>query len=146
MSDVIVTATTKRRKSRGQSMVEFALVLPLLLGFLLIAADFGRALTAYMTVSSSASEGASFASRSSDNADNTVAIEQAALNEVGSDQEIWGESPIVSVANGAGLVDTQGYRYVEVTVDYTFTPFAAVWPIPDEVEMSRTVRMRVLQD
>jgi Flp pilus assembly protein TadG len=131
----------KRQRTRGQSMVEFALVLPLLLVFLLTAADFGRALTAYMTVSSSASEGASFGSRSAENAANTNAIRQAALSEVGADQQIWGVAPVVTITSGT---DTQNYPFVEVTVTYTFTPLFSVWPIPDSVPMDRTVRMRVL--
>ena len=131
----------ERKRSRGQSIVEFALILPLLLGFLLIAGDFGRALTAYMTVSSAASEGASFASRSAENAGNTAAIEQAASNEVGSDQRIWGDPITVGVSSGT---DAQSYPWVEVTVDYTFEPLFSVWPIPGEIEMERTVRMRVL--
>jgi len=131
----------KRQRTRGQSMVEFALILPLLLVFLLTAADFGRALTAYITVSSAASEGASFGSRSTDNAANTNAIRQAALNEVGADQQIWGTSPNVQPSTGT---DGQGYPWVEVTVTYTFTPLFSVWPIPNSVPMERTVRMRVL--
>jgi Flp pilus assembly protein TadG len=144
MTDCTSQAThqgRKRQRTRGQSMVEFALILPLLLVFLLTAADFGRALTAYITVSSAASEGASFGSRSADNAANTNAIRQAALSEVGADQQIWGVAPVVAVASGT---DTQGYPWVEVTVTYTFTPLFSVWPIPNSVPMERTVRMRVL--
>ena len=144
MTDAILPVTKKRQKARGQSIVEFAMVVPILLTFLLIAADFGRGLTAYMTVSSVASEGASFASRSADNADNTNAIRQAALNEAGSGGQIWGVAPTVSIQNGAGLTDGQGYRKVIVTVNYTFTPLLSVWPIPDSLPMERTVEMRVL--
>lgn len=133
-----------RTRSRGQSMVEFALVLPILLVFLLTAADFGRAFTAYLTVSGAASEGASFASMSASNADNTNAIRNAALNSLGSGQQIWGVTPSVSVANAASLEDDQGYRRVDVTVTYTFTPLFRVWPIPASMPMERTVRMRVL--
>ena len=136
-----VNRAGKRKRTRGQSMVEFALILPLLLVFLLTAADFGRALTAYMTVSSSASEGASFGSRSAANAANINAIRQAALSEVGADQQIWGVAPTVAVTSGT---DTQSYPFVEVTVTYTFTPLFSVWPIPNSVPMDRTVRMRVL--
>lgn len=141
MTDAHVPTARQRRKTRGQSIVEFALVVPLLLVFLLVAADFGRALTAYMTVSSSASEGASFGSRSPENAANVNAIRQAALNEVGADQQIWGVAPAVFPTTGT---DAQNYQFVEVRVTYTFTPLFSVWPIPNSVPMERTVRMRVL--
>lgn len=142
MPDPNTPQGNKRRKTRGQSLVEFALVLPLMLMFLLVAADFGRALTAYMTVSSSAAEGASFAARSPENAANTNAIRQAALNEVGSNQQIWGVPP--TVPPPVTGTDAQGYAWVQVTVTYNFTPMFTVWPIPSSVPMERTVRMRVL--
>lgn len=131
----------KRSRSRGQSMVEFALVLPLMLGFLVIAGDFGRAYTAYLTISSAAREGATYASRSSENAADETEIIARTRAEVGTSNEIWGEPLSVSVDDGP---DTQGYQWVEVTVDYTFQPMFAIWPIPDDVPMQRTVRMRVL--
>lgn len=130
-----------RSRRRGQSMVEFALILPLMLGFLVIAADFGRAYTAYLTISSAAREGATYASRSSANAADDDEIEERVLDEVGPSQQIWGEPLGVDVDDGT---DAQGYEWVEVTVDYTFEPLFAIWPMPDDVDMQRTVRMRIL--
>jgi Flp pilus assembly protein TadG len=49
--------------SRGQSMVEFALVLPLMLFLMAIAADFGRLFYAYVAVQNAAKEGALYGSR-----------------------------------------------------------------------------------
>lgn len=48
---------TKRRSQRGQSLVETALVLPVLLIIVLGIFDFGRAIFAYNAVSNSAREG-----------------------------------------------------------------------------------------
>lgn len=124
-------------------MVEFALVLPLMLGFLVIAADFGRAFTAYLTISSAAREGAVYASRSSTDADNETEIIARAEAEVGSSGEIWGEPISVDPGACSPSFDTD-YRCIQVTVDYTFEPMFAVWPIPNNVPMQRTVRMRVL--
>ncbi len=48
----------KRRRSRGQALVEFALVLPIFLVLALGAIDFGWALKSYITATNSAREGA----------------------------------------------------------------------------------------
>ena len=52
-----------RPRTRGQSMVEFALVTPLLLLIFAGAADFGRAFFAYVAIENAAKEGAFFGSR-----------------------------------------------------------------------------------
>lgn len=130
-----------RKRTRGQSIVEFAVVVPFLLLFLVLAADFGRAYTAYLTISSAAREGATYASRSAANADDTTEIQNRVRDEVGSSGEIWGEPLSISVSQDT---DTQNYDRVEVTVEYTFQPLFSVWPIPDTVPMERSVQMRVL--
>ncbi|MGZ9275616.1 MAG: TadE/TadG family type IV pilus assembly protein [Candidatus Limnocylindrales bacterium] len=53
----------RRRHSRGQSLVEFALVVPILLLIFAGIADFGRAFYAYVAVENAAKEGAFFGSR-----------------------------------------------------------------------------------
>jgi hypothetical protein len=132
------TEKRKRRRSRGQSLVELAIVSPVLILMLLIAADFGRAYTAYIAVSSSAREGASFGSRSLDNANDPAAMQAAALAD---NPSIWGSAPSVSASTGT---DAYGYDYVEVTVDYTFSTLFPIPPIPASVDMSRTARMRII--
>ncbi len=49
-----------RRRSRGQSLVEFALILPILLLLVVSAADAGRLFFAYVTIENAAREGAFF--------------------------------------------------------------------------------------
>lgn len=51
----------QRRSQRGQSLVEFALVLPILLILLLGIVDFGMGLRAYVTLTNATREGARFA-------------------------------------------------------------------------------------
>ncbi len=52
-----------RRRSRGQSLVEFALVVPILLLVFAAAADLGRAFYAYVAIENGVKEGAFFGSR-----------------------------------------------------------------------------------
>ena len=50
-----VTNVGRRRESpRGQAMVEFALVVPIILVLLMSVLDFGRAIYAYNTISGAA--------------------------------------------------------------------------------------------
>ena len=61
-----------RRRSRGQSLVEFALVTPLLLLVFAGAADFGRAFYAYVAIENAAKEGALYGARAPQCVDNTL--------------------------------------------------------------------------
>ena len=133
-----VPTTWRRRKSRGQSLVEFALITPLLILILAVAADFGRAFTAYITIGSAAREGAAYGSASLISSTNTSGISSAALGDA---QTIWGVSPSVTSTTGT---DQWGYRYVQVRVAYTFSSIMTVPGVPDPVNMQRTVRMRVV--
>ena len=59
MSEAVVHHTIQRKRSpRGQSLVEFALVLPLLLVLLLGIADFGRVFAAGITLEAASRNGA----------------------------------------------------------------------------------------
>lgn len=53
----------KTKKSKGQSLVEFALILPILLLLILGALDIGRIITTKIAVTNAAREGANFLSR-----------------------------------------------------------------------------------
>jgi Flp pilus assembly protein TadG len=50
-----------RRRERGQSLVEFALILPILMGLLLLTIDVGRLFYAYVGVENASREGAAYA-------------------------------------------------------------------------------------
>jgi len=52
----------QKRRERGQSLVETAVVLPILLLLLAAAVDFGRAFDAYIVLTNAAREGARFGS------------------------------------------------------------------------------------
>lgn len=136
--------TDKRGKTRGQSIVELALILPIAVLMLALSADFARAMTAYIQVGSAAREGAAYGMQSSDAAVDTNEMVAAVRAET---TMIFGEPVAVSFPD---CTDTQStpsggsYECVAVTVSYNFRPFITIWPIPDSIPMERTVEMRVV--
>ena len=133
-----------RRKSRGQSVVELALVLPLMVLLLALAADFGRAFTAYIQIGSAAREGAAFGMQSPDAASNQAGMRAAVLAE---SPTVWGVEPEVAFPSCSDdMVRPSGdnYQCVAVRVDYDFSPLISFWIIPDSIPMSRVVEMRVI--
>lgn len=129
----------QRQRSRGQALVEFAILVPVLLLILAIAADFGRAFTAYIAIGSAAHEGATFGMQSLANANDSAKIRSAALADAPS---IMGVAP--TVPNAVVSKDAQGYNRVAVTVNYTFSPLMPIPPIPNSISLTRTVTMRVI--
>src|SRR5262245_51647344 len=65
-----------RRSRRGQSVVEFALILPVFVFLLLMAIDFGRLFFSYVQVTNAAREGAAYAAAAPTD---SVGIEARAL-------------------------------------------------------------------
>jgi len=57
------TRLARRKRSRGQALVEFALVLPVFMLLLLIAVDFGRLFFSNIEINNAAREGASYAAQ-----------------------------------------------------------------------------------
>jgi Flp pilus assembly protein TadG len=103
---------------KGQSLVEFALLLPLLLLIVFIIVDFGRAIYYFSSVYNAAREGARAGIVTKpldyDNVSNTVAkMEEAAW------QLLVAVDP--SATSVVGTVDYTG-RYVEVSVAHRFVP------------------------
>jgi PKD repeat protein len=92
----------RRAGSRsGQSVVEFALVVPVFVFLLLIAVDFGRLFFSYVQVTNAAREGAAYAAAAPTD---TVGIQSRALQEANVQGQA-GEHPLVvsaTCANTAG--------------------------------------------
>lgn len=134
----------RNTKTWGQSLVELALVLPLAVMILFLAADFGRALTAYIQVGSAAREGAAFGMQSNSNAADEGKMTEAALTE---SPTIWGVAPTVDFpgcSDGMSRPDGSAYDCVAVQVNYDFQPLITIWPVPEKIPMQRTVEMRVV--
>jgi Flp pilus assembly protein TadG len=130
------------KSSRGQSLAEFALVLPVILVLVLGAIDFGRVYFAYVSVTNAARNGAHYASGSPVAAEDAGGIREAVLEETSDLLDTSPTNPSVAVATGT---DGQGGLYADVTVSYAFSPIFP-WPgLPDSVELDRTVRARVDQ-
>ena len=75
-----------RRRSRGQSLVELALVLPVILLLVMMALDFGRAFYSWVTITNATRVGANYAAANpSDaypNGPYTALVQNEALNSI----------------------------------------------------------------
>lgn len=136
-----------KRKEKGQSLVEFVLILPVLLIILAGVLDLGRLYFAYVAVTDAAAEGAAYAA---------IHPEYAAIPPEDENNEIVNRAQDAS----GGLVEIdRGLVYVSptsptvtsgnpisVTVNYTFTlatPFISAM-VPDGVLMLRAVAIEVI--
>jgi Flp pilus assembly protein TadG len=128
------------RRSHGQSLVEFAVILPVVLLLVLGAVDFGRVYFAYVSVTNGARNGAQYASQSVVAAEDSDGIREAAVADTSNLLSTSETNPSVSVTTGA---DSRGGLYADVTVRYTFSTIFP-WPgIPTSMDLERTVRARV---
>ncbi len=133
-------------RHRGQSLVELALVTPILLIMILVTVDGARVFSAHIAISNAAREGANFASRSYDNANNELEVRNSALQELGSAGTVFGVAPVVEVQGpDDGCVDDFGYDCVRVTVDYEFTTLFNFPGLPNRIDLQRTSQMRILE-
>jgi Flp pilus assembly protein TadG len=125
---------------RGQSLVELALIAPVLIVLMLGVIDFGRVYFAHVAVTNAAQNGAAYAAQNAINAADTVGIKAAATGDTGQLLHTSGTNPAVTVTTGN---DAQGRLYAEVKVHYTFTTIFP-WPgLPNSFSVDRTVRARV---
>lgn len=134
-----------RRASRGQSLVEFALALPVLLLIVLVTLDFGRALYGWIIVQNSARIAANFAGANADGwrgsgdpdvvAEYEVQIERD-LNTANCQAASTPPSPVFTdgpdTAVGGGYPDTDYDVGDTVVVDLTCT-FRPITPIIGDI-------------
>ena len=123
----------KRRKSeRGQSLLEFALVLPVLLIVLAGVLDLGRLYFAYVAVTDAAGEGAAYAAI---HPDDTAEIIARAQEATGGMVEI-DEDMVTIVDNPSGLSQAIS---VEVSYEFTLATPLIGTILPDGVIMLNAV-------
>ena len=121
----------------GSASVELALVLPLLALFFLIAVDFARLYYHYNIVTNCARNGALYASDPTAAPESHYAtLQDAAL----ADATDLNPQPTVTSTNGT---DSNSNPYVEVTVVYPFRTISNYPGLPNPINLTRTVRMRV---
>lgn len=116
--------------------------------------DFGRIFFAGIAIASAARAGVQYGTLTPGNSGDTAGMAQAAMNDVagqglssvtasarnfcgcaGSTTEVACSTSTCSGSNPNG--------YVEVRVNYTFTPLVAYPGIPESVVLTRTAKMRV---
>jgi Flp pilus assembly protein TadG len=133
----------RARRQRGQSMVEFALILPLFLVLTLAIVDLGWALKSYITVTNSAREGARFGivcnsdsaiqQRVHDYSDDLVDVADVAVN--------WNPvKPTPTTCESGGYVEvTAQYGHSFITPLGSFVESLAGGPL----QITSTTRMPV---
>lgn len=126
----------RRPGRRGATVVEFAVLLPLLCFVFVAGVDFARVYYHQITVTNAASSGALFGARDSVRAADTAGIKNAALADA---QNL---SPAPDVASVVG-VDELGHPCLNVTVTWTFTTVSRYPFVPNTIKLSRTAQMRV---
>ena len=123
-----------RRASGGQSLVEFALVLPLLILVMVGVFDAGRAIYAYNTVSNAARAGARVAIVNQDSAEIRARAKEMGVSLGLADGDI--------ALDGCGGSVELGCSY-EVRVRYVFTPALPFIDLVFPNEVSSTAVMTV---
>jgi hypothetical protein len=126
-----------RSGRRGATAVELALLLPILGLLLLITVDFSRLYYHYSIVTNCARNGALYGSDPTSASESPYSSLQAAAL---ADAPNLTPQPTVSSTNGT---DASNNPYVEVTVVYPFTTISSYPGLPNPINLSRTVRMRV---
>jgi len=114
----------RRRKSRGQAMVEFALLSGLLFLLVMGIFDFGRAIAVYINIAEAAHEGARqlvLRSNYSSTPPDSVII-NATLAKIGGGGMVLTEDPVPLQPNAlhpAVLADHGQHRYIWITPNRT---------------------------
>jgi Flp pilus assembly protein TadG len=133
-------ATDASRK--GTATIEFAILLPLLAFFFVVALDFARVFYYTTTLTNCARNGALYLSDPFVAAQSRYdSLEEATLADASNLNPALTAAQVTSTAG----TDSEGHDYVEVTVSYQFQTLTSYPGVTGPIELSRTVRMRVAQ-
>jgi Flp pilus assembly protein TadG len=134
------------RRRRGAALVEMAIILPLLITIVLACIDFGRFGSAYITITNAARAGAGVGSNSKVT---TVTLDTWRTRiRAAATNEFTGQTGVnvnrLTVPDPELIVEQSGLRRVRVRANYQFQMIVP-WPLlPNQVTMSRTVEMRMI--
>src|SRR5262245_40338722 len=124
-------------KRAGAAVVELAVLLPLLAMLFIVATDFARIFYFSVTLNNCARAGALYAYDPTAAPESAFASTQAAAL---AEATNLSPQPTITTTNG---VDASGRNYVEVTANYTFQTITSFPFIPNNIQLSRKVRMFV---
>jgi Flp pilus assembly protein TadG len=127
----------EKRCRPGVAAVEMAVLLPVLAFLFVITVDFARIYYDTLTLVNCARNGAVYGSQDPTHATDTAGIQAAALQ----DATNLTPSPTVSSTTGT---DSAGFPYIDVTVSWTFQSITNYVGVPASVNLTRTVRMRII--
>jgi Flp pilus assembly protein TadG len=143
------------KQARGQSLVEFALVLPLLMILVFGIIDFGMGLRSYISLTNATREGARFAAiggsagaypGNCDGVDNTTVVGRVCVSIEGLDR-----ADLTSVAvdypdgqnPGESVVVSADYTYNYITPLGDIVDFFSGGSFPDTLSLSTATDMRL---
>ena len=128
---------TPLSKRTGAAVVELAVLLPLLVMLFILATDFARIFYFSVTLNNCARAGALYAYDPTAAPESAFASAQAAAL---AEATNLSPQPTITTTNGT---DSSGRAYVEVTANYTFQTITSFPGIPNNLQLSRKVRMFV---
>ena len=143
---------TRRRRARGQSMVELAMALPLLILMLVAAVDIGRLLFIAITANSAARAGVQYGAQSVITASDTTGMVSAALQDgkdvsgLSATATYYCKCPDASTPPKCGdNVCASGDQiiYVNVIATAQFTPMTKIPGIPSPLTITTNATRRV---
>jgi len=139
------------RWHRGQSAVELALVTPILIVLLVVAADFGRVFYTSIAVNNAARAGAQYGSESIVTAADSAGITAAAKTDgwsglnVSASQCTCETSTIVAACATSYCTNNPAATYVTVTVTAPFTTLVNYPGLPSSITLTGHAIMQVQQ-
>ncbi len=150
---LMVRLTRMGRSDRGSSLVEMALLTPLLVLLVFGAGDFGRVMYYAITMGQAARAGAAYGSQSTGYATDTngirLATEEEAQNlgAITVTPQLVCECPsgtVVACTTASCATYGAPLAFVQVTATTTFTPLSALYPgIPNSTTLTRVAKVRV---
>jgi Flp pilus assembly protein TadG len=145
-------ATKSARSESGASLVEFAIVAPVLIALLIGMIEVGRYTYIAILAANAARAGVSFGAQSLSNAANLSAMQSAALADAQSFPSMSASPTVFCSTNGSTVAacpstgpTPPSYYYVEVTTTGTFNSLFNYPGIPNNIPITGQAIMRVIQ-